>query len=56
MLANYVYQVRLYSYMLGQLQASMPELGFLIARDHLTDPLPVTVKAEVGQSLFRKSR
>lgn len=50
-LANYASQVRIYSYMLGQLQGSMPGLSFLVARDRLSDPLPIAVEAAVGQPL-----
>ena len=50
-LANYGCQVRLYSYMLGQLQGSMPRFGFLIARDRLSDPLSVSVDAALDRSL-----
>lgn len=49
--ANCAGQVRLYSYMLGQLQGTMPELSFLVPRDRLSDPLPVAVEAAVGQPL-----
>lgn len=50
-LANYASQVRLYSYMLGQLQGSMPGLSFLVTRDRLSDPLPVSVEEAIGQPL-----
>lgn len=44
-------QVLLYSYMLGQLQGHVPEVGFLVTRDRHSDPLPVAVTARVDQPL-----
>jgi len=37
--ANYSAQVRIYSYMLGQLQGAMPRNAYLVTRDRLLDPL-----------------
>ena len=50
-LAAYAAQLRLYTYMLGQLQGSMPRLGYLIARDRVADPLPVEVTSALAGPL-----
>ena len=50
-LETYAAQVRIYSYMLGQLQGFMPEQAFLITRDRLDGPLPVDISSEPGRSL-----
>ncbi len=50
-LANYSAQVRLYSFMLGQLQGFVPTHAFLIARDRVSNPLPVAIGKMVGQPL-----
>ncbi len=47
----YAAQVRLYSYMLGQLQGLMPGQAFLITRDRLDDPLPVDISSDLGRPL-----
>jgi uncharacterized protein len=47
----YAAQIRLYSYMLGQLQGLMPEQAFLITRDRLYDPLPVDISSKVDHPL-----
>lgn len=47
----YAAQVRLYSYMLGQLQGYLPRQAYLIARDRVDDPLPVEITCELGQAL-----
>ena len=47
----YAAQVRTYSYMLGHLQGTMPERGFLVPRDRLFNPLPVTVRSQLGRPL-----
>jgi hypothetical protein len=44
-------QVRVYSYMLGQLQGLMPGGAFLVARDRVADPLPVELVSELGRPL-----
>lgn len=44
-------QVRLYSYILGQLQGVMPSHAFLITRDQINDPLPVCVEHELDGPL-----
>lgn len=49
--ANCAGQVRLYSYMVGQLQGTMPRSGFIVARDRLSAPLSVPVDAALDQSL-----
>ncbi len=50
-LASYAAQVRLYSYMLGQLQGFMPSQAFLVTRDRIADPLPVAVSSQVDRPL-----
>ena len=50
-LAVYERQVRIYSYMLGQLQDTMPGQAFLVTRDRLFDPLPVEISSRVGGPL-----
>jgi uncharacterized protein len=50
-LAAYATQLRLYTYMLGQLQGSMPRRGYLIARDRVADPLPVEVQSTLAGQL-----
>ncbi len=50
-LAIYAAQVRIYTYMLGQLQGTMPGQAFLVARDRLFDPLPVEIGSTVGSPL-----
>lgn len=49
--ANYSTQVRIYSYMLGQLQGVMPRNAFLVTRDRPFDPLSVTTASILGQPL-----
>jgi len=49
--ANYSTQVRIYSYMLGQLQGIMPRNAYLVTRDRLFDPLPVQIISSLGQPL-----
>ena len=44
-------QVRMYSYMLGQLQGQMPEMAYLVTRDRPFDPLPVAVDHELSGGL-----
>ena len=50
-LANYGGQVRLYSYMLGQLQGTMPEIALLVTRDRISDPLVVPIPCRSGDPL-----
>jgi uncharacterized protein len=50
-LENYAAQVRLYSYMLGQLQGVMPKNAYLVARDRIADPLPVEITSQLDQPL-----
>jgi uncharacterized protein len=47
----YSAQVRVYSYILGQLQGIMPGEAYLIARDRVFDPIPVEVGSAVGRPL-----
>jgi len=49
--ANYSAQVRIYSYMLGQVQGIMPRNAYLVTRDRLFDPLPVGITSSLGQPL-----
>jgi hypothetical protein len=42
-LAMNMAQVRLYSFMLGQMQGQMPRYAYLATRDRIHDPLPVAV-------------
>jgi uncharacterized protein len=50
-LESYAAQVRLYSYMLGQLQGVMPGRALLVTRDRVADPLPVAVSSRLDQPL-----
>ena len=50
-LAAYAAQLRLYTYMLGQLQGYMPRRGYLIARDRVADPLPVEIASALDLPL-----
>jgi uncharacterized protein len=52
-LEAYATQVRIYSYMLGRLQESMPQRGYLITRDRLLDPIPIRITSELNQPLDR---
>ena len=47
----YTAQVRIYNFMLGQLQGYMPEYAYLIARDRLADPLPVKMHSSLSGPL-----
>jgi predicted RecB family nuclease len=47
----YAAQVRLYSYMLAQMQGCMPACAYLVTRDHVADPFPVPVTSALGQPL-----
>jgi predicted RecB family nuclease len=49
--ANYAAQVRIYSYLLGNLQGIMPQNAYLVTRDRLFDPLPVKITSVLGESL-----
>lgn len=44
-------QVRVYSYILGCLQGFMPQRAFIVTRDRIADPLPVSIDAERGKEL-----
>ena len=50
-LANFGAQVRIYSYIVGQLQGIMPKQSFLVCRDRITNPLEVEVRSIVGAPL-----
>ena len=50
-LTNYAAQVRIYSYMMGQLQGLMPPKAYLITRDRISDPLPVDITSKLDQPL-----
>jgi hypothetical protein len=50
-LASYAAQVRLYSYMLGQIQGLMPAQALLVTRDRIADPLPVPISSRLDQPL-----
>lgn len=50
-LLNYTYQMRIYSYILGNLQGFMPQNAYLITRDRTSDPLPVNIKSALNQPL-----
>lgn len=49
--ANYSAQVRIYSYLLGNLQGVMPRNAYLVTRDRLLNPLPVKITSMLGQTL-----
>ena len=44
-------QVRLYTYMLGQMQGYMPAFAYVIARDRVKDPVPVPIGSQFGAPL-----
>ncbi len=48
---NYAAQVRLYSYILGQLQGQVPAAALLITRDRVDEPLVVRVKSDLDSPL-----
>lgn len=50
-LANYAAQLRIYSYLLGQLQGAMPRNAYIITRDRLCNPLAVKVLSTLGKPL-----
>jgi uncharacterized protein len=50
-LAGYAAQVRIYAYMLGQIQGAMPGKGYLISRDRILDPLPIEITSIYGRPL-----
>jgi uncharacterized protein len=50
-LNNYAAQVRIYTYMLGHSQGLMPQRAFLITRDRVFDPLPITIASTLNQPL-----
>lgn len=50
-LANYGAQVRIYSYMLGQVQGLMPVNGHIVQRKPIDQLLPITITSAVGGPL-----
>lgn len=50
-LANYGAQVRVYSYIVGQLQGLMARSAYLVCRDRITNPLEVPIRSAVGAPL-----
>jgi uncharacterized protein len=44
-------QVRIYAYMLGQLQGIMPKQAYVIARDRISDPLPIKLSSSLDKPL-----
>ncbi|MBZ5658296.1 MAG: hypothetical protein LAO56_23800 [Acidobacteriia bacterium] len=44
-------QVRLYSYMLGQLQGVMPTAAYVITRDKVSQPFEVPIRSKVAEPL-----
>jgi hypothetical protein len=47
----YQAQVRLYSYMLGQIQQAMPPIALLVARNQVFQPIKVPISSGYGQPL-----
>ena len=47
----YAAQVRLYSYMLGQLQGVMPAAAYVITRDKVSQPFEVPIRSKVAKPL-----
>ena len=50
-LSNYSTQVRIYSYIAGQLAGVMARSAFLVCRDRIKNPLGVLIHSSVGSSL-----
>ena len=50
-LSNYAAQVRIYSYIVGQLTGTMARRAFLVCRDRIDNPLDVLIHATVGNPL-----
>jgi hypothetical protein len=48
-LNNYAAQVRIYSYILGQIQGLMPPKAYLITRDRIFEPFPVNITSKFDQ-------
>ena len=44
-------QLRLYTYMLGQMQGHMPAFAYVIARDRVKDPIPAPISSQCGTPL-----
>lgn len=49
--ANFAAQIRIYSFIVGQLQEIMPPYGFLVCRDRIANPLEVNTRSSVGAPL-----
>jgi hypothetical protein len=47
----YAAQVRLYSYMLGQLQGVMPAAAYVITRDRVSQPFEVPIRSKLAEPL-----
>jgi hypothetical protein len=47
----YAAQVRLYSYMLGQIQGVMPAAAYVITRDKVSQPFEVPIRSKVAEPL-----
>jgi len=47
----YAAHVRLYSYMLGQLQGVMPAAAYVITRDRISEPFEIPIRSKVGEPL-----
>lgn len=50
-LGNYAAQIRIYSYIAGQLTGAMAPRAFLVCRDRITSPLVVPIRSAVGGTL-----
>jgi len=50
-LSNFAAQVRIYSYIVGQLVGAMVPRAFLVCRDRIENPLDVMIRSAVGGSL-----
>ncbi len=49
--ANYSAQVRIYSYIMVQLQAKMAQYALLVTRDRITNPIEIKILSSVGGQL-----
>lgn len=50
-LSNYAAQVRIYSYMVGQITGAMAPRAFLVCRDRIDNPLDVSIRSSVAAPL-----
>jgi hypothetical protein len=55
-LSNYATQVRIYSYILGQLTGVMAPRAYLVCRDRIDNPLDVIIQSVVGDPLDKDLR